>query len=430
LPPLGGLRTAYDSLKAEAPLKIADVVALIDEKFKVFDILAARDIAMENARNCNNWLAKLEPWKMKDDQNEMRQAIVLMTLECCYILAHILAPFLPVATTEICKRLGTMAVPAADLKLDFENLKSGTDITIGDPLFARLTESGAAASAEDLKNGKMKISNAEAVVLAKQAKEAKKLAMKQAQEAQKKEKAAAAAAASGGGSDKKEDTKTLASDQQNNNEGKKKNKKDKNKDGNNDKKGKGGGGGGGDASDEVCGLDIRVGIIENAWEHPNSDKLWCETINIGEKDDKGNDKKRSICSGLRLFYKNATDLIGRKVLVVANLKPRTMGGFSSEGMVLCASSPSHDIVKFIEPPVSSKIGDVISFEGLSEMKPLSPNQITKKKIAEKIIFGGQLYTITKDGDDSSFCTFNGVNKMQVEGCDYCTAPVPEKYIVS
>jgi hypothetical protein len=33
-----------------------------------FDLLGARDLAMEACRNCNNWLAKQEPWKMKDDK--------------------------------------------------------------------------------------------------------------------------------------------------------------------------------------------------------------------------------------------------------------------------------------------------------------------------------------------------------------------------
>jgi methionyl-tRNA synthetase len=55
-------------LKPEAPLKVSELIATMDAKYKAFDLLGARDLAMETARNCNNWLAKLEPWKMKDDQ--------------------------------------------------------------------------------------------------------------------------------------------------------------------------------------------------------------------------------------------------------------------------------------------------------------------------------------------------------------------------
>ena len=58
-----------------------------------------------------------------------------------------------------------------------------------------------------------------------------------------------------------------------------------------------------------------------------------EAIDCGEA------APRTICSGLRAYYATAEELAGRTVLVVANLKARKMGGVSSEGMVLCASSP-------------------------------------------------------------------------------------------
>ena len=41
-------------------------------------------------------------------------------------------------------------------------------------------------------------------------------------------------------------------------------------------------------------------------------------------------------------------ITGRKVLVLTNLKARNLGGFKSEGMVLCASNAAHDVVKFVE----------------------------------------------------------------------------------
>jgi hypothetical protein len=37
-------------------------------RYNAFDLLGARDLAMEATRNVNNWIAKLEPWKMKDDK--------------------------------------------------------------------------------------------------------------------------------------------------------------------------------------------------------------------------------------------------------------------------------------------------------------------------------------------------------------------------
>ena len=62
-------------------------------------------------------------------------------------------------------------------------------------------------------------------------------------------------------------------------------------------------------------LDVRVGQIVDAWEHPDSEKLWCERIDVGEEE------PREIASGLRAYYSTAEELKGRKVLVVCNLKP-------------------------------------------------------------------------------------------------------------
>ncbi len=70
-------------------------------------------------------------------------------------------------------------------------------------------------------------------------------------------------------------------------------------------------------------LDIRVGVIVKCWEHPDADKLLCEEIDMGEA------SVRTIASGLRAHYP-AADMVGKKVLVLANLKDRTMVGFKSQ----------------------------------------------------------------------------------------------------
>lgn len=51
-----------------------------------------------------------------------------------------------------------------------------------------------------------------------------------------------------------------------------------------------------------------------------------------------------VASGLRKYYEEA-DLLDRRVLVVCNLKPRRMGRFESQGMVLCASSEDKERVE-------------------------------------------------------------------------------------
>eukprot|EP00904_Undaria_pinnatifida_P008337 jgi/Undpi1/4633/HiC_scaffold_18.g07987.m1 len=72
-------------------------------------------------------------------------------------------------------------------------------------------------------------------------------------------------------------------------------------------------------------LDIRVGVIVKAWKHPDSDKLYCDEVDLGE------DKTRMIASGLRPFY-TLDEMQGRRVIVMANMRTRSMGGFKSEGM--------------------------------------------------------------------------------------------------
>ncbi|KAJ8608245.1 hypothetical protein CTAYLR_009473 [Chrysophaeum taylorii] len=77
----------------------------------------------------------------------------------------------------------------------------------------------------------------------------------------------------------------------------------------------------------VSRLAIVVGRIVDAWPHPDSDKLFCEKIDLGE----AWGGVREIGSGLRAYYSQA-DLQDRLVLVVANLKPKKLAGFASKGM--------------------------------------------------------------------------------------------------
>ena len=69
-------------------------------------------------------------------------------------------------------------------------------------------------------------------------------------------------------------------------------------------------------------LDIRVGKIVEAWEHPDSEKLWVEKIDVGDE----GGEPRQIASGLRAHYATAADLEGREVIVVCNLKEAKLGG--------------------------------------------------------------------------------------------------------
>ncbi|VEU38260.1 unnamed protein product [Pseudo-nitzschia multistriata] len=130
------------------------------------------------------------------------------------------------------------------------------------------------------------------------------------------------------------------------------------------------------ATFDVSALDIRVGKIVKAWHHPDSEKLFCEEIDLGEE------APRQIASGLRAFYKTE-ELEGRRVLVLCNLKSRKLVGFPSHGMVLCASNADHTAVECMEPPEDAPIGTRIMFEGY-DGEPEPENKIAKKKIFEKV----------------------------------------------
>jgi len=127
---------------------------------------------------------------------------------------------------------------------------------------------------------------------------------------------------------------------------------------------------------DVSALDIRVGQITKVWHHPESEKLFCEEIDVGE------DQPRQIASGLRHFYQTA-DLENRRVVVLCNLKKRNLVGFPSHGMVLCASNADHTSVECMEPPADAKIGERVTFEGF-EGDPEPENKIAKKKIFEAV----------------------------------------------
>lgn len=82
--------------------------------------------------------------------------------------------------------------------------------------------------------------------------------------------------------------------------------------------------------DDFTKVELRVGQILTAEPVPKADKLLRFTIDLGEA------APRQILAGIAQFYE-AEKLIGRKVIVVANLAPRKLRGFESQGMILAAS---------------------------------------------------------------------------------------------
>ena len=79
-------------------------------------------------------------------------------------------------------------------------------------------------------------------------------------------------------------------------------------------------------------LDLRVATITAAEPHPNADRLLKLQLDLGEELG-----PRQICAGIRAHYEPDA-LVGRQIVVVANLAPRTIRGEISNGMLLAASA--------------------------------------------------------------------------------------------
>lgn len=153
-------------------------------------------------------------------------------------------------------------------------------------------------------------------------------------------------------------------------------------------------------------IDLRVGHILKAIKHPEADSLYVSTIAMGDKPGTEDTSEyegqvvRTVCSGLNGLVP-LEEMQGRKVVVVANLKPVKMRGIKSCAMVLAASprlkegEEDHHAgpVELVTPPADSKAGERVYFEGW-EGEPegvLNP----KKKVWEMIQPG---FTTTADLD--------------------------------
>lgn len=82
--------------------------------------------------------------------------------------------------------------------------------------------------------------------------------------------------------------------------------------------------------DEFARLDLRVAKITAAEPHPNADRLLRLQL------DDGSGEPRQICAGIKGHYEPG-ELVGRLIVIVANLAPRKIRGEESRGMLLAAS---------------------------------------------------------------------------------------------
>jgi len=90
-------------------------------------------------------------------------------------------------------------------------------------------------------------------------------------------------------------------------------------------------------------IDLRIGKILKAEKVEKSEKLLKLVVDLG-------DEKRQLVAGIGKFYE-PDDLLGKEIVVVANLEPKKLMGIESQGMILAADKEGEPVLLIPEKEV-------------------------------------------------------------------------------
>ncbi|MGA2775585.1 MAG: methionine--tRNA ligase subunit beta [Candidatus Omnitrophota bacterium] len=96
-------------------------------------------------------------------------------------------------------------------------------------------------------------------------------------------------------------------------------------------------------------LELKVAQIKEVSEHPNADRLYVITLDVG-------DKTKQVVAGIRGSYQKE-DLVGKQVVLVDNLEPAVLRGVESQGMILAASDENG--ISIVIPLREMKLGSIV-----------------------------------------------------------------------
>jgi methionine--tRNA ligase beta chain len=102
--------------------------------------------------------------------------------------------------------------------------------------------------------------------------------------------------------------------------------------------------------DEFRKIELKIATVKSAEPHPNADKLMVLQIDLGSE-------QRQICAGIRSHY-TPEELVGKQIVVVANLETAKLRGLESQGMLLAASDEGRVII--LTPEKSVQAGSKVS----------------------------------------------------------------------
>ena len=101
--------------------------------------------------------------------------------------------------------------------------------------------------------------------------------------------------------------------------------------------------------EEFRKLELKIAEIKEVVEHPNADKLYVITLDLG-------DRTKQVVAGIRLNY-TKEELAGKQVVVVDNLDPVILRGVESQGMILAASD--EEGIAVLSPLRKMKLGSIV-----------------------------------------------------------------------
>jgi methionyl-tRNA synthetase len=268
------------------------------QQLEAFAFSKALETAWSIVARVDKMISDAKPWDLAKDEQQQQtlNAVLYRAAESLRWLCVLLYPVMPTATTEIWEQLGLAALgnPAKldPAQLKWGGLAQGTRIGEVKPLFPRIDKAKTMKEIEDTnqKTEQPETSAPSATASGTHATEADAVPS----EAAKTETAPAPPMV---GATEAEAVPGVASHI--------------------------------DITD-FTKVELRVGEVLTAERIPKADKLLLLTVDVGEE------KPRQILAGIAQHYA-PEQLLGRKIAVVANLKPRKMRGFESQGMLLAAS---------------------------------------------------------------------------------------------
>ena len=154
----------------------------------------------------------------------------------------------------------------------------------------------------------------------------------------------------------------------------------------------------------IARMSFKVGRILDIECHPKDDRLYVESIDIGEAN------PRRVVSGLAKHYPDSKELVGKKVVLCCNLKFIKLKGVESQGTVMCATDSASGTVRILEPDEGTNAGEVLIWENSGDYEPDEKVNIRKKNTFWKKDIVDKLKTDDEGNmafDGKAFSTGNG-----------------------